>query len=329
MTETVATPGPGSKPLRLVSYNIRFGGRGRDGVIADILGKLEPDVVVFEEAYDVRVLDSIAGRLGMHTVLARPDHSVAAMSRIAFDEAEWRTYRRGRAVLALGLPEHSLRVLGLHLSAGMSGRGERLRIAEAGRLLEGIEGAAPPGLGAGTPGPTLAGVPASDPKPDEASAKDVEPATDHPVETGPQAPPATTSTGEVARPPRQTVIVGDFNSVAPGDAPVIRRMPWWVRVLLRFDGGIHTRVIQMFLDAGFVDGFRRLHPKDLGFTLPAVNPSVRLDYAMLAPDLVPRLRSCAPITPDGLTSPLLRASDHLPLLTVIEPGGGVAAEARA
>jgi exonuclease III len=99
-------------------------------------------------------------------------------------------------------------------------------------------------------------------------------------------------------------------------------MPWWLRLLLRFDGGIHTRVIQMFLDAGFVDGFRRLHPEALGFTLPAINPSVRLDYAMLSPDLVPRLRACAPIAPDGITSPLVRASDHLPLLIEFDAAGG-------
>jgi hypothetical protein len=306
-------------PLRLVSYNIRFGGRGRDGLIADVLGRLDPDLVVFEEAYDTRVLDAIATRLGMHTVLARPDHSVAAIGRVTFDRAEWRTYRTGRAVLELGLPEHGLRILGLHLSAGMSWRGERVRIAEAGRLLEGIEGAAPPGLGAGTPGPALAGVPPATTQPDRVTAKDVRPALERPVETGPQAPPATTPAGDAARPPSRTVIVGDFNSIAPGDAPVIRLMPWWVRLLLRFDGGIHTRVIQMFLDAGFVDAFRRLNQDALGFTLPAVNPSVRLDYAMLAPDVVPRLQSCSPMEPDGLTSPLLRASDHLPLLTVLGP----------
>jgi endonuclease/exonuclease/phosphatase family metal-dependent hydrolase len=318
----VTAPDPGvpttKRPLRLVSYNIRFGGRGRDGLIADVLGKLEPDVVVFEEAYNLAVLDSIASRLDMHQVMGRPDHSVAAISRVPLDQAEWRTYRRGRAVLELGLPNQGLRIMGVHLSSGMSWRGERVRIAEAGRLLEGIEGAAPPGLGAQTPGPTLAGVPAGEPQPDRVSARAVEPPTDHPVETGPQAPPATTKTGDVARPPRQTIIVGDFNSIAPGDAPVVRRMPWWVRLLLRFDGGIHTRVMQMFLDAGFVDAFRRLNPDALGFTLPAVNPSVRLDYAMLGPDVVRRLRSCEPIQPDGRTSPLLRASDHLPLLTVLD-----------
>ena len=73
--------------LRLVSYNIRFGGRGRDGLISDVLGKLEPDVVVFEEAYDPRVLESIGTRLGMSQVMARSDHSVAAMARVPLDGA--------------------------------------------------------------------------------------------------------------------------------------------------------------------------------------------------------------------------------------------------
>ena len=142
-------------------------------------------------------------------------------------------------LLELDLPDHGLRLLGVHLSAGMSGRGERVRIVEAGRLLEGIEGAAPTGLGAATPGPELAGVPAAEPGQKQVAATSVQPVTDHPVETGPQAPPATTATGEPARPPWQSVIVGDFNAVAPGDAPVIRQMPLWLRLLLRFDGGIH------------------------------------------------------------------------------------------
>jgi endonuclease/exonuclease/phosphatase family metal-dependent hydrolase len=304
--------------LRIVSYNVRFGGRGREGLIADVLGKLEPDLVVLEEATDPRVVESIAKRLEMRDVLARPNHSVAAMARVPVADADWHSYRRGRAVLQLALPDRGLRVLGVHLSAGMSWRGERVRIAEAGRLLEGIQGAAPPGLGSGTPGPALAGIQAPEPAAERVPAKEAAPLTDHPVETGPVAPPATKPSGDRVEPPDRTVVVGDFNSVAPGDAPVIRLMPLWIRLLLRFDGGIHTRVIQMFLDAGFIDGFRRLHPKALGFTLPAINPSVRLDYAMLSPDLVPSLRSCTPIEPDGVTSQLVRASDHLPLLTVLD-----------
>jgi endonuclease/exonuclease/phosphatase family metal-dependent hydrolase len=303
--------------LRLVSYNIRFGGRGRDGLIADVLGKLEPDIVVLEEATDPRVVESIGSRLGMREVLARPNHSVAAMARVPLAAADWHSYRRGRAVLQLALPEHGLRVMGVHLSAGMSWRGERVRIAEAGRLLEGIQGAAPPGLGSGTPGPVLAGVRAPGTEAERVPANEAAPLTDHPVETGPAAPPATKPSGDQVQPPRHTVVVGDFNSVAPGDAPVLRRMPLWIRLLLRFDGGIHTRVIQMFLDAGFIDGFRRLHPESLGFTLPAINPSVRLDYAMVSPDMVTRLEACTPIEPDSVASQLVRASDHLPLLTVL------------
>lgn len=282
---------------------------------------------MLEEATDPGVVDSIASRLGMHLVLARANYSVAAIARVPLAGATWQTYRRGRAVLHLELPEHDVSVLGVHLSAGMSWRGERVRIVEAGRLLEDLQGAAPPGLGSGTPGPALAGVRAPEPEAEHVPARDATPVADHPVETGPTAPPATTASGHEVAPPRRTVVVGDFNSVAPGDAPVLRQMPWWLRLLLRFDGGIHTRVIQMFLDAGFVDGYRRLHPEALGFTLPAVNPSVRLDYAMLSPDLVAQLETCAPVVPDGLTSPLVRASDHLPLLTVLGDGGASAAAA--
>jgi endonuclease/exonuclease/phosphatase family metal-dependent hydrolase len=306
--------------LRLVSYNIRFGGRGRDGLIADVLEDLEPDLVVLEEATDPIVLEAIARRLGMTEALSRPSHSVAAIARISLEQAKWHSYRRGRAVLEVDLPDHGLRVIGVHFSAGMSSRGERVRIVEAGRLLESAAGTAPRGLGIGTPGPALAGIRIAESAAERVPATETAPVVDHPIETGPMAPAAATDGRSDVRPPTRTVITGDFNSVAPGDSPVIRRMPWWIRVLLRFDGGIHTRVIQMFLDAGFIDGYRRLHPEELGFTLPAVNPSVRLDYTMLSPDLLARVQSCGPLEAHGLTSPLLRASDHLPLLTVFDAG---------
>jgi endonuclease/exonuclease/phosphatase family metal-dependent hydrolase len=313
---------PTAAPLRLVSYNIRFGGRGREGLIGDVLAGLAPDLVVLEEATDPRVVETIGRRLGMREAFAQPNRSVAALSAVPVASPSWRTYRRGRAVLELPLPAHGLRVLGVHLSAGMSWRGERVRISEAGHLLEGIEGAAPPGLGANTPGPALAAAAISDAASRGDARADGSPAGARPIETGPREAPARTEAGDLARPPSGMLILGDFNSVAPGDAPVIARMPWWVRLLLRFDGGIHTRVIQMFLDAGFVDAYRRLHPHDLGFTLPTVNPSVRLDYAMAAPDVVSRLVACGPVEPDGLLSPLVRASDHLPLLTELAPPDG-------
>ena len=54
-----------------------------------------------------------------------------------------------------------------------------------------------------------------------------------------------------------------------------------------------------------------MHPEEDGFTLPSVNPQVRLDYVFAAPSLKVALRKCQIITsPKEVTS----ASDHLPLL---------------
>ena len=57
-------------------------------------------------------------------------------------------------------------------------------------------------------------------------------------------------------------------------------MPLWLRLILRFDGGIRTHAIGSLLEAGFVDVFRRLHPAAPGFTMPAIEPGVRLDYVI-------------------------------------------------
>ena len=43
---------PDGGPLRLVSYNIRFGGGRRLAFIGAVLAALEPDVVLLQEATD-------------------------------------------------------------------------------------------------------------------------------------------------------------------------------------------------------------------------------------------------------------------------------------
>ena len=91
-----------------------------------------------------------------------------------------------------------------------------------------------------------------------------------------------------------TLLVGDLNSVARGDVPRVAAMPLWLRLLLRFDGGIRTDVQDRLAAAGWVDAFRHLHPGDPGFTLPAVEPQIRLDYVLAPRPMLPLIRSCAP-----------------------------------
>ena len=92
-------------------------------------------------------------------------------------------------------------------------------------------------------------------------------------------------------------------------------MPLWLRLLLRFDGGIRTDVHDRLAEAGWVDAFRHLHPDDPGFTMPALAPQVRLDYALVPRAMLGRVRACAPAADAALVA---RASDHLPLVVVLD-----------
>jgi exonuclease III len=53
--------------------------------------------------------------------------------------------------------------------------------------------------------------------------------------------------------------------------------------MLRFDGGIRTELLDRLARGGWLDTYRRLHPREPGFTLPSAMPRVRLDY-LLAPE---------------------------------------------
>jgi endonuclease/exonuclease/phosphatase family metal-dependent hydrolase len=46
--------------LRLLSYNIRFGGRGREHALAETIIAAAPDLVVFQEATDPAVIERLA-----------------------------------------------------------------------------------------------------------------------------------------------------------------------------------------------------------------------------------------------------------------------------
>ncbi len=112
--------------------------------------------------------------------------------------------------------------------------------------------------------------------------------------------------------PGPHLLAGDFNAIAPGDRAVLEGAPLWVKAQLWFQAGrvLHW-TLKPLLEAGYVDCFRALHPRDDGFTLPAPSPKVRLDYIFAAPALSASLRECRVVTqPDAVKT----ASDHLPVL---------------
>ena len=111
------------------------------------------------------------------------------------------------------------------------------------------------------------------------------------------------------------LLVGDFNTLAPGELLDFRRLPGRLRALVWLSGGrIRWRTIQLVLNAGYVDGFRRLHPGDTGLTFPVWDPHVRLDYVFLPAGYADRLVACEVVRHSASTD----ASDHFALAAEIQ-----------
>lgn len=251
-------------PLRIVSYNIRFGGGRRVPLLAAVLASLEPDVVILQEATDPRVVERLAVDVGLPNPFYRPGWSVAALLRHRPTAVDWHAPRRARGFLTISPDGADLRITGVHLPAGLSSRGEFARSRQVEIVIA-----------------TLGG-----------------------------------------RADDQSLIVGDLNAVARGDEPLVAGMPLWLRAWLRFDGGIRTDVLDRLARSGWRDAYRVLHPEEPGFTLPSSAPRVRLDYLLAPERVIPRVRVCEPLVGGTLVA---RASDHLPLLAVVEasaPGAG-------
>lgn len=111
------------------------------------------------------------------------------------------------------------------------------------------------------------------------------------------------------------VLTGDFNTLAPGDLLDFRKLPNRLRALVWLSGGnIRWRTIQLVLDAGYIDAYRRLHGSTVGYTFPTWAPHVRLDYLFTPSGFADQIRGCNIFTHPAAAA----ASDHLPLVAEVD-----------
>jgi exodeoxyribonuclease-3 len=242
------------KRLRLLTYNIRYGGSGREELIAAAIKLCEPDVVLLQEATRPAVVDRVAAEAGMAQCATFKRQSLGFMSREPVEHYEWHRPRLSRHAFLEVVPSgSSVRLFGVHLSAVHAAWTERRRLFEVRALLKSIER----------------------------------------HQSG------------------FHVLAGDFNTLAPGELLDIRRLPPRLRPFLWLSGGrVRWRVVQQVLDAGYVDAYRVLHVNDPGFTFPASDPHLRLDYVIVPKQFIDRVRRCE-IVRNHTTE---KASDHFPLL---------------
>jgi len=245
--------------VKLLSYNIRFGGRGRERELAEVIRTVGPDLVVFQEAIDPDVIGRLAAATGLPFWAARREHSIGYISRLKPSHHEWH-YPAGakHSFLEIVLEGSESRIFGLHLSSMFSKWSERRRVLEIRALLKSIE------------------------------------RHQHGFH----------------------VLVGDFNTLAPGEILDVRRMPAWIRALVWLSGrDIQRETIQLMKDSNYVDGYRLLHPSDKGYTFPVWDPHLRLDYVFIPMEFARRLVQCEVVTEPVAAG---RASDHFPLFAHLD-----------
>jgi exodeoxyribonuclease-3 len=125
--------------LRFLSYNIKYGGTGREAQIASVIQACAPDVVVLQEATDPSVIARVAEKIGFDHWGSRPGFSTGFMSRLPVAHHAWHSARGARhPFLEVVLDAPHPRIFGLHLSAWFSKWSERRRAREIRLLLEGI-----------------------------------------------------------------------------------------------------------------------------------------------------------------------------------------------
>jgi len=125
--------------LRILSYNIRFGGTGREAKIAGVIRDAAPDVVMLQEASDVEVVRRLSELSDMPHWGARAGFSTGFLSRVPVEGHAWHHPRGARhAFLELVLPSDEGRLYGLHLNPWFSKWSEQRRAREIRALLDSI-----------------------------------------------------------------------------------------------------------------------------------------------------------------------------------------------
>jgi exodeoxyribonuclease-3 len=126
--------------LKLLSYNIRFGGHERQAQLAEVIKAIAPDIVVFQEASDTRVIEYLSEACQMPFHAARAKASVGFISRLKIEQHQWHHPPRAHhSFLEIQLSDAEMRIFGLHLKARFSKWSERQRHAEIRALLESIK----------------------------------------------------------------------------------------------------------------------------------------------------------------------------------------------
>lgn len=125
--------------LRLLTYNIKRGGRGRERLLAEVIAACRADIVVLQEARSAAVVEAVAQAAGFPVWGAQEEQSLGFLSATPLADATWHRPRMSRhAFLELTPRDLPIRIFGVHLSAVHAAWTERRRILELRALLASV-----------------------------------------------------------------------------------------------------------------------------------------------------------------------------------------------
>jgi endonuclease/exonuclease/phosphatase family metal-dependent hydrolase len=325
--------------LRVVTYNILLGGARRHELICDVLTRIDADVIALQEVCDLAFLRSLGKHLEMEVLPGPPSEPgtschVAILSRRPVRAWRNRQHRdrmlRSHLHCEIETGSRTTPLIGVHcvhLAArfGERAKGEARRMRELTAVLEGVtrEGGPPHMLigdfNALAPGDGVAATRFFKRMHELRRAGLVVPR-----ENG-YVGPVQREKGEKGEDSNLDAAwrAAGIDPRLDGGVPLLPRAVWPLTARLpahpgvdRFLGRFIERwTIERLLALGYVDCFRRVHPRALGRTCATWLPAARVDYVFANPDLAPHLVTCDVVGgnrwPDHDAAV---ASDHFPLV---------------
>jgi endonuclease/exonuclease/phosphatase family metal-dependent hydrolase len=322
-----------TRTLRVATYNILLGGARREEHITAVLRRLDADVVALQEVSNQKFAEQLARDLRMRLLVGTASDgtglNIAVLTRLPV--RRWHNHsHRGRmlrshldTVLATGgadVPELHLHSVHLAARFGERNKGEARRRRELDALLGDIgDATGTPHLIAGdlnalAPGDRVEATAFFKRMAELRRARVLVRQANglviaRPIDVGGEAEEAWLRAGVDPRLdvgiPALPFVVYPLTALLPRHAAVDRLLG---RTIERW-------TITRLLDAGYVDCFRRVHPRANGYTCATWMPAARIDYVFADPLMAARLQRSEVVGgrrwPDHEAT---IASDHHPLV---------------
>ncbi len=132
------------RTLRVLTWNIRYGGEGRQTDLAATIQATAADVVLLQEATRPAVVEAVARATGMAQWGTSHRQSLGFLAREPVERFEWRQPRVSRHAFLEVVPSGGgVHLFGVHLSAVHSAWTESRRVREVRALIDTVAARAP------------------------------------------------------------------------------------------------------------------------------------------------------------------------------------------